>query len=176
MLKNMLAAIGVLITAVLFASPLLGQSAPLLQLVPLAQAIDPAHLPYLPTVPGLPNPLVTQDNIQSTICVSGWTKTVRPPTSYTNKIKRALMRSLQLPGKASDYELDHELSIEDGGDPSSPLNLWMQPYAGPWGARTKDKIETHLKTLVCSGAIPLAEAQHELMTDWVASYQARIGQ
>jgi len=130
---------------------------------------------FLPTVPGAINPAVTQANIHQTICVSGWTKTVRPPTSYTNKIKRNLMVSLHLPGKASDYELDHELSIEDGGDPSSLLNLWMQPYAGQWGARTKDKIETRLKTLVCKGAITLATAQYELQTDWIASYKTRIG-
>lgn len=30
---------------------------------------------------------VTQDNIRSTICVSGYTRTVRPPTSYTNPLK-----------------------------------------------------------------------------------------
>lgn len=139
-------------------------------------APDPSHAPYLPTVTGAINPSVTQANIHSTICVSGWTATVRPPTSYTNKIKRTLMITQHLPGKAADYELDHELSIEDGGSPSSLSNLWMQPYAGQWGARTKDKIETRLKSLVCKGTIPLATAQHELMTDWVASYQARIGQ
>ena len=32
-------------------------------------------------------PDVTQDTIDSTICVSGWTATVRPPTSYTNALK-----------------------------------------------------------------------------------------
>ena len=138
-------------------------------------AVDPAHLPFLPTVPGAINPLVNQGNIASTICVSGWTKTVRPPTSYTNKIKRTLMLTLHLPGNAADYELDHEMSIEDGGDPSSLANLWMQPYAGPYGARTKDKLETLLKRLVCKGTIPLAEAQHDLMFDWIEAYTARIG-
>ena len=37
--------------------------------------------------PGVVNPKVTQDNIQKTICVSGYTKTIRPPVSYTNKLK-----------------------------------------------------------------------------------------
>ena len=141
---------------------------------PLAP-LPPPYAAFLPTVPGAINPAVTQANIKTTICVSGWTKTVRPPTSYTNKIKRNLMVTLHLPGKASDYELDHELSIEDGGDPSSLQNLWMQPYAGQWGARTKDKIETRLKTLVCNGSIDLATAQHELQFDWIESYQSRIG-
>ena len=34
--------------------------------------------------PGVLNPDVTQANIDSTICVHGWTRTIRPPTSYTN--------------------------------------------------------------------------------------------
>jgi hypothetical protein len=33
------------------------------------------------------NPDVTQDTIDSTICVSGWTSTVRPPSSYTTALK-----------------------------------------------------------------------------------------
>ena len=155
------------------ASPLLGQTAQLMQAVPLTRNI--ADLPYLPSVPGLVNPAVTQDNIKQTICVSGWTKTVRPPLSYTDAMKRHLMATQRLPGKLADYELDHEMSLEDGGHPSDPRNLWMQPYAGQWGARKKDKVETLLKTLVCKGKISLAEAQYELQTDWVAAYQLRIG-
>ena len=129
----------------------------------------------LPTVPGVPNPNVTQDNIASTICVSGWTKTVRPPVSVTNKIKSDLMTRLALPGALGDYELDHEMSIEDGGSPDSLDNLWMQPYAGIYGARVKDRIETKMKTLVCNGTITLDTARTALMTDWVAAYHLYIG-
>jgi hypothetical protein len=39
---------------------------------------------------GVWNREVTQNNIQDTICVPGWTKTVRPPVSYTNAVKRLL--------------------------------------------------------------------------------------
>src|SRR5450756_1221676 len=35
---------------------------------------------------------VTQENIQSTVCVKGFTKTVRPPAYYTNKLKKRQMR------------------------------------------------------------------------------------
>jgi hypothetical protein len=31
---------------------------------------------------------VTQDNIDSTICVPGFTKTIRPPARYTSRLKR----------------------------------------------------------------------------------------
>jgi len=33
------------------------------------------------------NPAVTQATIAATICVAGYTATIRPPTSVTNRIK-----------------------------------------------------------------------------------------
>jgi len=150
----------------------------------LAQGAPVTHAPgyavALPTVPGKANPNVNQSNIRSTICVHGWTATVRPPTSYTNKIKFALMDAQHIPrSDVRQFELDHEMSIEDGGDPASPLNLWLQPYRGKyctkWCSQDKDVLETFEKRGVCKGTIPLATAQHELQTDWVASWLARIG-
>ena len=40
------------------------------------------------TTPGAVDPSVTQDNIDVTICVRGYTKIVRPPARYTNRLKR----------------------------------------------------------------------------------------
>ena len=37
--------------------------------------------------PGAFNLDVTQATINSTICVSGWTSTIRPPSSYTTRLK-----------------------------------------------------------------------------------------
>ena len=37
--------------------------------------------------PGALNPDVTQVNIHSTICVPGWTATIRPPPDYTDALK-----------------------------------------------------------------------------------------
>jgi hypothetical protein len=37
--------------------------------------------------PGSYNPDVTQSTIDTTICVSGWTATVRPSSSYTTALK-----------------------------------------------------------------------------------------
>jgi hypothetical protein len=48
-------------------------------------------LPNPALTPGATNPDVTQDTISTTICVPGWTKTVRPPISYTNPLKRRLI-------------------------------------------------------------------------------------
>src|SRR5262245_60365030 len=49
-------------------------------------------LPDPACTPGATDPRVTQANIQVTICRSGYTRTVRPPTSYTEPLKRELMQ------------------------------------------------------------------------------------
>src|SRR5579862_5024485 len=43
--------------------------------------------------PGVLNPDVSQGTIRATICTAGWTRTVRPPVSYTNDLKRRQLRA-----------------------------------------------------------------------------------
>jgi hypothetical protein len=52
-----------------------------------SRCISHAGLPDLHCTPGAPNPNVKQKTIRTTICVANWTDTVRPSTSYTNKLK-----------------------------------------------------------------------------------------
>lgn len=127
-----------------------------------------------PTVPGAMNPAVTAATLGQTICKSGWTATVRPPVSYTNGIKNRLLQG-QADKNPAHYELDHLVSIELGGSPASPDNLWLEPYAGPCGARTKDRIETTLKRLVCTGKLSLTDAQSAITSDWTAAFRRYIG-
>ena len=126
--------------------------------------------------PGATNPAVTQANIHQTICVSGWTKTIRPPASYTNKLKAQQMIEYRYPPGTPprSVEEDHLISLELGGSPTDPENLWPEPWAGEWGARRKDVIETKLKHLVCSGAISLEAAQTAIRTDWIAAYHTYV--
>lgn len=109
---------------------------------------------------GVVNPTVTQGNIHQTICVPGWTKTIRPPSSYTNALKRKT-----IPKNASprSYEEDHILPLGVGGHPSDPKNLWPQPWGGKCGAKTKDANERAIHNAVCSGSISLADAQKKFM-------------
>jgi len=111
------------------------------------------------SVPGEVNPLVRQANAARTICHPGWVETVRPPTSYTGKIKTQLKAKLGLPGKVSDYELDHCIPLELGGHPTSPKNLWMQPWHGKCGAHAKDKLENSLHRQVCANPRMLNQAR-----------------
>jgi hypothetical protein len=106
--------------------------------------------------PGVLNAAVTQATIGSTICERGWTATVRPPTSYTSALKLHQMAAYDESGPASAYQEDHLISLELGGDPTDPRNLWPEPYPR---ASAVDRIENELNAKVCSGVLSLAEAQ-----------------
>ncbi len=106
--------------------------------------------------PGVLNPDVTQANIRSTICRQGWTSTIRPPTDYTNDLKRKQMPLYGETGSLSDYQEDHLISLELGGNPTDPRNLWPEPYPR---AADVDKIENELNAEVCDGQLTLAQAQ-----------------
>jgi hypothetical protein len=106
--------------------------------------------------PGVLNPDVTQANIRSTICRQGWTATIRPPVDYTNSLKRKQMRQYGETGSMSDYQEDHLISLEMGGNPTDPRNLWPEPYPR---AAEMDKIENQLNSEICDGQLTLAQAQ-----------------
>ena len=72
----------------------------------------------------------------------------------------------------SKYEEDHLISLQLGGNPSDPKNLWPQPYAGN-GARKKDVVETALKRLVCSNKMKLADAQKAIL-NWPDAYKKYV--
>ena len=106
--------------------------------------------------PGVLNPDVTQATIRSTICTRGWTATIRPPVSYTNALKRTQMREYGETGATSDYQEDHLISLELGGHPTDPRNLWPEPYPR---ASQVDAVENLLNAQVCDGTLTLAQAQ-----------------
>jgi hypothetical protein len=106
--------------------------------------------------PGVLNPDVTQATIASTICRRGWTRTVRPPVSYTNALKARGLGAYGLRGPPSAFQEDHLISLELGGDPTDPRNLWPEPYPR---ASAVDRVENALNHEVCSGKLTLAEAQ-----------------
>jgi hypothetical protein len=127
-------------------------------------------LPDPACTPGAKNPDVTQSTIDSTICVSGWTSTIRPPTSYTNPLKEQGIADYGYSDTSmSDYEEDHFLPLELGGDPRAPENLWPEPHAGDENAYSKDSVENRLKKAVCDGEVTLNAAQDAMLTDWTTA-------
>ena len=124
--------------------------------------------------PGALNPAVTQRDIYSTICVRGWTRTVRPPEAYTEHLKREQIRLYGYRDRwLRDYEEDHLVPLELGGSPASPRNLWPEPHhvAGGWGSYRKDQLENRLNHLVCRGRITLAVARRAIARNWIAAYR-----
>lgn len=110
------------------------------------------------------NPLVTQETIVSTICLPGWTKTQRPPTSYTNRLKVALIQREGLPEELLvDFQLDHKIPLALGGAPSDPRNFTLQPWDD---AEDKDRVEACLSRAVCEERIGLREARERIWTNW----------
>jgi hypothetical protein len=108
--------------------------------------------------PGVLNPDVTQATIGSTICRRGWTRTIRPPTSYTSGLKLRQMPAYGETGPPSAYQEDHLISLELGGHPTDPRNLWPEPYPR---AADVDRIENELNASVCAGTLSLADAQRK---------------
>lgn len=115
------------------------------------------------------NPDVTDESLGQTICVTGYTTTVRPLTTYTNGIKAKLVREAGLDGShMADYELDHIIPLAVGGHPRKLSNLQLQPWHGEDGATEKDGLERQLQRMVCDGQLALADAQFCIAEDWHA--------
>ena len=88
------------------------------------------------------NPDVTQATIQETICKSGW------PEAYRKA------HPIPVPTKPG-MVVDHNVSIELGGA-SDKSNMRYQTVAN---GKAKDRIENDLNDLVCTGLMPLKDAQ-----------------
>jgi hypothetical protein len=139
--------------------------------------ISADFFPDTDCTPGAVSGAVTQGNIKRTICrVGGYTGTVRPPSSYTNRLKRHLMASYGLPGEPREYELDHFIPLALGGEPRGPANLWPQPYETDPGAHDKDKLEVKLQRMVCKGDLTLRQAQDLIRDDWISAWRTYVGE
>lgn len=128
-------------------------------------------LPDPSCTPGAVSPAVTQANIGATICRSGYTAEIRPSTSVTSAEKQANAESYDYTGTMRTAEYDHLISLQLGGDPNDERNLWVEP-PGPGQRGTyndKDRVETKLRTAVCSGKVPLAIVQRAIATHWTTA-------
>lgn len=136
--------------------------------------VGPYPLPDPHCTPGAISPAVTQANIATTICAAGYTEAVRPPEDITEQEKRASEAAYGYTGDSYIAEYDHLVPLELGGDPNDPANLWVEPNDVPNATsfnNTKDRVESALNALVCSGQLSLAQAQEAIATNWVAAYQ-----
>jgi hypothetical protein len=129
------------------------------------QAADGQPLPDPTCTPGAVDAAIRPPKLGATICRRGWTATVRPPLTYTEPLKRALMVSYGATDPIGDYELDHLVPLELGGDPRAVANLWPEPGASP---NLKDTVELAANHAVCGGRMSLQHAQRGFESDWTA--------
>ncbi|HUB14764.1 MAG TPA: hypothetical protein VMB34_22640 [Acetobacteraceae bacterium] len=149
---------------------------PVAALLLMAAARTP-DLPNPDRTPGAIDPAISQSNIGETICNRDWsTRYIRPPEDYTYKLKRnQLDASDYRDRRARDYEEDHLISLELGGAPTNPRNLWPEHWRGACGAHTKDRVEDALHRAVCKGRITLRQAQWQIATNWIDAYRRWVG-
>ena len=95
-------------------------------------------------------------------------RSAHPSASPTRRSSQAWPRTVTA-DRPSDYEYDHLVSLELGGAANDPRNLWPEPGNSP---NPKDSIENSLHRLVCSGQMPLAQAQKIIATRWIAYYRS----
>ena len=167
--------------------------------------------------PGAANPDITQHNIQDTICSRRWsTKQIRPPSAYTSKLKRKQLRQygdtvhqtraelinpntgkldttrcVMHSDNMACYEEDHIISLEAGGNPTDPRNLFPEAYNTRvggviMGAHQKDVVEGFIHDEIChdvphakknsyipaTTSVTLRRGQKILAGDWYACYVA----
>lgn len=159
---------------------------------PVTNRFGPPEIyPRADLSPGLTNPAITQDNIADTICNKHWkTSSIRPPSSYTTSLKVAQIAQYGFTDTyTGHYEEDHIISLENGGHPRDPKNLYPEAYnteidGERVGAREKDKVENYLHNGICldvpdakfspgpkpSHSITLQQAQQILARDWYKCY------
>lgn len=136
-----------------------------------ANIVTAPMLPDPKMTPGATNPAITQANIQTTICVPGYTAKagIRNVSEATKKAVFAEYR--YDPKTMGAPEVDHLISLEIGGA-NDIKNLWPQSYTStPYNAHIKDALENRLHSMICKGTITLEQGQKEVSTDWVAAYK-----
>jgi hypothetical protein len=138
---------------------------------PLSVQIPPIAPQRCSSRGGLPDPNCTPGAVRTTdlasICNGGSTKQYRPSSSYTNKLKKQQMVEYgYVDTNLSDYEEDHLISLELGGDGSDPKNLWPEPHTGPFNSFDKDKVENWLHKQICTNAISVNDAQKGIAENW----------
>lgn len=132
-------------------------------------------LPDPRLTPGALNPEITQANVFQTVCVRGYSKRIRPPVYFTNRLKKRQIRAYgYADGNPKHYEEDHLVPLSIGGAPDDPRNLWPEPRISEWGADKKDQLEFVLYKMVCAGEISLADAQREIAVNWIDAWKRYV--
>src|SRR5438105_1734779 len=151
------------------------QPQPPISIAPLHACASANGLPDRLCTPSATTPDVTQATITITICVTAYAAQIRPAATYTNSLKIDHMRAYGYAAEApGDFEEDHLIALELGGDPRDPKNLWPERLTGGSGALQKDRVENWAHDEVCPGRMQPAHAQRRMAANWVELYNAML--
>jgi hypothetical protein len=103
-----------------------------------------------------------------TICVSGYTKTVR---NVSENLKKSLYAAygIPYPQPRGSFELDHLIPLALGGN-NEAANLFPEAAEPTPGFKEKDVVEVFLQQEVCAGRAALAAAQEQIANNWLEVY------
>jgi hypothetical protein len=111
---------------------------------------------------------IIADATKAQICQSGYARNVRDvPDFEKNQVYEEYGVTHHTTG---EYEVDHLVSLELGGS-NDIANLWPEAASPKPGFHEKDQVENYLHDQVCAGKIGLAQAQHDIATNWLAIYR-----
>jgi hypothetical protein len=131
---------------------------------PPLSAAGPPILPYRRLTPGAANSVSEED-----LCQPGFSKWMR---AVSEKTRLRVYREYQIPGHTrGEFEVEHLIPLALGGS-NDIANLVPESYqTQPWNAHVKDRLEKKLHDMVCAGEIDLQEAQKEIASNWIETYE-----
>jgi hypothetical protein len=102
----------------------------------------------------------------ATVCVRGYSRTVRPPYDYAWRKFRVSV--FGIPHEQwRDMTIDHAVPLALGGAPEDLRNVWPEPKSE---AKRKDEVEDALVAAVCyRHTLTLLAAQAAIARDWTAT-------
>jgi hypothetical protein len=114
----------------------------------------------------LPNPKLTPGAVRTVehdkICITG-TKYLRVNTAKLTRQVLALYGRKRHKG----FEIDHLIPLGIGGA-NVVENLWPQSWPQ---ARKKDRLEWHLRDLICKEGVDPVPLQNAIAADWRRAYE-----
>ena len=105
------------------------------------------------------------------VCMPGYAKKVRDVPA---EMKRQVYREYGITSHGrGDYEIYRLIPVELGGS-NSIKNLWPESHRTAWNAQVKDRLESKLHELVCSGQVDLKTAQQAIASNWIEAYKTYV--
>ena len=127
----------------------------------------------------LPDPEITPGAVRTTDASDICSRGTRELRHWDRDRDDRVMAEYGLPsGPHPDWEIDHLIPLGIGGA-DDVRNLWPEPRRPSepqWSAEVKDRLESKLHNMICSGQIDVATAQQSIAGDWTETYRTYFGE